>query len=79
MRLLCYYFFNASYPLLFLSSIESFFAQSLIFALIFPSPSVLLGMMLDAWTYVETLASACSPRGLVRVCTELHHIGGKTQ
>ena len=65
MRVLYYYFFNAADQRFFLSSIISlaayFFAQSFLFALIFPSPPAPLGVMLDPRTYVETRASDYSP------------------
>ena len=56
-----------------------FFARSFLFALIFPSPPVPLGMMLSDLPSVETCDSDCSPWVLVCVYPDVHHLGGKTQ
>ena len=65
MRVLCYYFFNASDRRLLFSSVlslvESILHRAPFLPSFFPSPPVPLGLMLNAQRYVETRDSACSP------------------
>ena len=65
MRVLCYYFINSDDQRIFfsytLSLVAIVFARSFLFALIFTSHPVTLGVMLDDQTYVKTCASACIP------------------